>query len=201
MIYNNLYEYQLEAFSLKNKFKVTEKREWNSLVVCLELMVQIGHLNFVLLQEQNTPDLHTPFIKDDTSVEDEICDIFFQLLNLANFLQINLSLTCKSHKSDTRNSYCSLYENILNLSNCAGNIADAALMLYNYKDSRNLDRESLISCIKLCIFKIMDYLSNIGSYFSINIDVSFRNMIRESEKYLSLYKESRNNENKKRNIK
>ena len=200
MIYDNLYKYQLEALNLKSKFKVTEEKEWDSLTICLELMVQIGHLNFVLLREKNSPDLHIPFIKDDTLIEDEICDVLFQLLNLANFTEINLIGVWKSREFDSKNLNCSLYENMLNLSNYAGNISDALLMLYNYKDSRDLDKDILIERIKLCVIKMINHLNNICKNFDINIDVSFKNMIKESEEYLSLYKEHNNNENRKRNI-
>ena len=73
-------------------------------------------------------------------------------------------------------------------------------MLYNYKDSRDLDKEILIERIKLCVIKMINHLNNICKNFDINIDVSFKNMIKESEEYLSLYKEHNNNENRKRNI-
>lgn len=37
-------EFYNDAITLKEKFKITESKEWNVITVLLELSVQIGHI-------------------------------------------------------------------------------------------------------------------------------------------------------------
>ena len=74
-----------KAISLKEKFKVLEKNDWNSLTVLLELNVQIGHLVNVVNDDIE--------IKEDgrciDNIGDEISDVLLQLSYLSYLEKLN----------------------------------------------------------------------------------------------------------------
>lgn len=63
-----LKKYQIISYNLKNKFKITEKRPWNSEIFLVELYVQMGHFAFLLLKKGQG--IVRPFLLQDSSVED-----------------------------------------------------------------------------------------------------------------------------------
>lgn len=66
------------AIKLKERFKITEKKEWNSLIVILELNIQIGHYTSLLSNNEYT----TEKGRKISDKADELSDILLQLCAL-----------------------------------------------------------------------------------------------------------------------
>ncbi len=72
------------AIRLKERFKITEKKEWNTLIVILELNVQIGHYTSLLSSNKYA-------IENGRKINnkaDELSDILLQLCTLCWKLKI-----------------------------------------------------------------------------------------------------------------
>lgn len=133
-----LKKYQIISYNLKNKFKITEKRPWNSEIFLVELYVQMGHFAFLLLKKGQG--IVRPFLLQDSSVEDELCDITFQLMNLANNLGICLVRAYDDYADKVIHSNVDSVSDLsLILVDAIGLISDCVLSLDEYKDPRGLD--------------------------------------------------------------
>lgn len=133
-----LKKYQIISYNLKNKFKITEKRPWNSEIFLVELYVQMGHFAFLLLKKGQG--IVRPFLLQDSSVEDELCDITFQLMNLANNLGICLVRAYDDYADKVIHSNVDSVSDLsLILVDAIELISDCVLSLDEYKDPRGLD--------------------------------------------------------------
>lgn len=178
-------KYQETSRELKNQFKRTESRDWNIQTICLEFMVQLGHLSYMLYKNEET--LPCPFIKDEENISDEVCDLFFQIFNLANFINLDLS---KELSERARSLEIKMFEPskiIIFIDHHIGNLCDCLLLLEGYKQRSDVDRNTLIKKIKDNIIKIYIYVFNLSKVLNIEVDSSFNMMLIDANNYLMNY--------------
>ena len=181
-----LKKYQIISYNLKNKFKITEKRPWNSEIFLVELYVQMGHFAFLLLKKGQG--IVRPFLLQDSSVEDELCDITFQLMNLANNLGICLVRAYDDYADKVIHSNVDSVSDLsLILVDAIGLISDCVLSLDEYKDPRGLDENRYKDKISYTIIFIISILFKISYIFKIDLTYSYKKMLMQSESYLKDY--------------
>lgn len=181
-----LKKYQIISYNLKNKFKITEKRPWNSEIFLVELYVQMGHFAFLLLKKGQG--IVRPFLLQDSSVEDELCDITFQLMNLANNLGICLVRAYDDYADKVIHSNVDSVSDLsLILVDAIGLISDCVLSLDEYKDPRGLDENRYKDKICYTIIFIISILFKISYIFEIDLTYSYKKMLMQSESYLKDY--------------
>lgn len=181
-----LKKYQIISYNLKNKFKITEKRPWNSEIFLVELYVQMGHFAFLLLKKGQG--IVRPFLLQDSSVEDELCDITFQLMNLANNLGICLVRAYDDYADKVIHSNVDSVSDLsLILVDAIGLISDCVLSLDEYKDPRGLDEKRYKDKISYTIIFIISILFKISYIFEIDLTYSYKKMLMQSESYLKDY--------------
>lgn len=181
-----LKKYQIISYNLKNKFKITEKRPWNSEIFLVELYVQMGHFAFLLLKKGQG--IVRPFLLQDSSVEDELCDITFQLMNLANNLGICLVRAYDDYADKVIHSNVDSVSDLsLILVDAIGLISDCVLSLDEYKDPRGLDENRYKDKIRYTIIFIISILFKISYIFEIDLTYSYKKMLMQSESYLKDY--------------
>ena len=181
-----LKKYQIISYNLKNKFKITEKRPWNSEIFLVELYVQMGHFAFLLLKKGQG--IVRPFLLQDSSVEDKLCDITFQLMNLANNLGICLVRAYDDYADKVIHSNVDSVSDLsLILVDAIGLISDCVLSLDEYKDPRGLDENRYKDKISYTIIFIISILFKISYIFEIDLTYSYKKMLMQSESYLKDY--------------
>lgn len=181
-----LKKYQIISYNQKNKFKITEKRPWNSEIFLVELYVQMGHFAFLLLKKGQG--IVRPFLLQDSSVEDELCDITFQLMNLANNLGICLVRAYDDYADKVIHSNVDSVSDLsLILVDAIGLISDCVLSLDEYKDPRGLDENRYKDKISYTIIFIISILFKISYIFEIDLTYSYKKMLMQSESYLKDY--------------
>lgn len=78
-------EFYNDAITLKEKFKITESKEWNVITVLLELSVQIGHIFDIKCNNQGLKEL----MRNINNLGDEISDVLLQTMYLGYMEKID----------------------------------------------------------------------------------------------------------------
>lgn len=129
-----------------------------------------------------------PFLLQDSSVEDELCDITFQLMNLANNLGICLVRAYDDYAYKVIHSNVDSVSDLsLILVDAIGLISDCVLSLDEYKDPRGLDENRYKDKISYTIIFIISILFKISYIFEIDLTYSYKKMLMQSESYLKDY--------------
>lgn len=176
-------KYQSIAHSLKMQFKKTEKNTWNISSVCLEYIVQLGHL--IYIENKDSSHYIVPFIKDNGSLEDEICDLMFQTFNLANFCGLNLSNELS--KLDTAPSYLTSMEIVYVIINYLGNLCDCILILSKYKDRSYLKEDVITKRLIENIVNLYICIYALAECYKLDVYRSFDKMLKDTNQYLESY--------------
>lgn len=187
MSHYEIREFQRQAKRLKDAFKKTEDRTWTIETLCLELIVQFGHLVYV-----NWKDVllkNEPFILVSPSLSDELCDVLFQVLNIANCLDIDIEGVLLSEKEDMLLFSDSLEEIMIQLNNSIGILFDSILRLKKYKESQHYGDKLLKKEINHQIVILVQAVEKLGFIFNIDIYEEYSKMISSSYGYLEQYGE------------
>lgn len=178
-------KYQEISRHLKERFRKTESRDWDIQTTCLEFIVQLGHLSYVLYKNQES--LPCPFIKDDGNIADEVCDLFFQTFNLANFINLNLSKELAEISLSSETKMLEPSKIIILINHYIGNFCDCILTLEGFKERSDIDNNTLIKKAKDNINTIYTYIFNLAKILNIKADSSFQKMLLHTDSYLMSY--------------
>ncbi|MBD8917670.1 MAG: hypothetical protein EGR90_04740 [Lachnospiraceae bacterium] len=187
MSHYEIREFQKQAKRLKDAFKKTEDKTWTIETLCLELIVQFGHLVYVnwkdvLLQNE-------PYILVSPSLSDELCDVLFQVLNVANCLDIDIETVLISEKEDMLLYTDSLEEIMIQLNNSIGILFDSILRLQKYKESQHYGDKLLKKELNRQIVILLKAIEKLGYISNIDIYDEYSKMISSSYEYLEQYEE------------
>lgn len=185
MSHYEMREFQRQAKRLKDAFKKTEDKTWTIETLCLELIVQFGHLVYVnwkdvLLQNE-------PYILVSTSLSDELCDVFFQVLNIANCLDIDIEKILISEKEEMILFTDSLEEIMVQLNNSMGILFDSVLRLQKYKESQHFEDKLLKNVLDHQIVILVQAVEKLAYIYNIDIYDEYTKMISSSYEYLEQY--------------
>lgn len=163
-----------KAISIKEKFKVLEKNDWNSLTVLLELNVQIGHLINVINDDIE--------IKEDgrmiDNIGDEISDVLLQLSYLSYIENI---------KFDNLEQYQDYkYDKIQGLCVLGGQLTETLMEKYEYRfDKPRVGFDSLDEFIKDRITKMIIICLNVGTKYNLDMIKEFNDMCESAMNFIA----------------
>lgn len=173
----------LEAIELKNKFKITEDKEWTALTVTNELFVQLGHYSFVVCNNNYTEEIG----RNINNSKDELADILLQLCALCGKLNIDKE---KIKYYDTKIE--SVNEAILQLVTLIGQLTETIMELEGYRHNKErigyvTKKDFIIERINKC-FSIVFWIANKEKY---DMVLEFNKMKVNALDFLKKYKEEK----------
>ncbi|MGN1337213.1 MAG: hypothetical protein ACI4WW_01935 [Candidatus Coprovivens sp.] len=171
-----------KALELKDKFKVLEKNDWNSITVMNELIVQIGHVFNVLNHNDFIDEIGRTWIKN---MGDELSDILLQLSTLAKLENIEFDL-------DNYKDYC--YDNLDGLIVLSGQLSEAILEKNNYRFNKPRKTfNNIDDFIKDRIIKLMLIVFNYSINNNIDINKEFILMYEDASNFIEKKTNNGNN--------
>lgn len=173
---------------LKLGFAITERRKWTAEAFCLELAAQYGHFTFALAAENLS--YNRPMILSDISIKDELCDVFFQIFNLANLYSIELANEVKEfHLEQVLGNICTLSTITEGFSNSIGILCDCILRQKSYKDYGGQNNSQLSELIRMQISILFSLAIQLSIILEIEIEESFMKMVADASAYLEEWKD------------
>lgn len=168
-----------DAIDLKKAFSVTEKKEWDSLTVILELNVQIGHYTSLLHNDVYSVEIG----RNINNKADELSDIILQIftlmwkLNIDKEDLINMDYNIKSEEIA-----------ILDLLTLLGQVSETILEDNEYRHYK--ERVGFYSHRCFLIEKVSKMMTTVLKICEINnicIMDEFKNMCVNAKKFLDSY--------------
>lgn len=164
-----------EAITLKEKFKITESKEWDVITVLLELGVQIGHIFDI---KCNNNGLKEP-MRNINDWGDEISDVLLQTMYLGYLEKVNFKEKIDFEYSDI-NGIMVLY----------GQLAETIMEETNYRFKKErVGFDTRLDFIKDRILRIYLLTINYAKENNINVIEEFRKMKKDAEEFLKKYEE------------
>ena len=164
-----------EAIALKEKFKITEGKEWDEITVLLELGVQIGH---VLDIECNNDDLKET-MRNINNLGDEISDILLQTIYLGYLEKVDFK-----EKIDFE------YSDIKGIMVLYGQLAETVMEETNYRFKKErVGFDTRLDFIKDRILRIYLLMINYAKENNIEVIKEFKKMEKDAEGFLEKYEE------------
>ena len=162
-----------KAIELKKKFKILEKKEWDSITVLAELNVQLSHLYNVLYPSE----LINEAERNISKIGDEISDVLLQLSYLAYLEKINLN-NIKKYEDYT-------YDQITGLSVLLGQLTERILEKYEYRFDKNRPGfPTAKSFIEDRILKMFVIIDNYAVNNNIDINKEFKYMYEDATSFI-----------------
>lgn len=163
-----------KAIELKKKFKIIEKREWNSITVLAELNVQLSHLYNALYPSEEINETG----RNISNIGDEISDALLQLSYLAYLEKINLS-NIKKYEDYT-------YDQITGLSVLLGQLTERILEKYKYRFDKNRPGFATPKAfIEDRILKMYAIIDNYAVKKGIDINKEFKDMYEDATSFIT----------------
>jgi len=182
-----LRQIQEMAKVLKKRFLITESKPWTASSLAAELCFQITHLSYSIINQEKNTCYIVPFKGTDKGINDEIADILFDIMNLANFLDLSVTELL----SQSIISQCKILFNLndfyiqtINLSIQAGNLWDATFRQDGYKHKvRNKKNNEIY--IKKSLAGVLISILILAKKLKINILDSFLAMFKDANQFLN----------------
>lgn len=181
-IYKFLKEYYDISIELKEKFKITEDKKWNSITVLAELNVQLGHLSYLLSDNQEYGEKERKI----NNFGDELSDVILQIIALCWKQKINL----KEYKYDYKKiEFKDNKDAIIVFNTVYGQISEMILEKEKYRhykirygyctqDSFLLDK----------IAQLIEIIFSISDNLNVDLYKEYNNMVLDASKFLDNYK-------------
>jgi len=136
---------QLRSKRLKERFKKTENREWLPSTIAAELSFQTTHLLNSMIRHINTEVPVTPSPGIDKGLEDEIADVIFNLMNLANLSGMDVEEVIKIALEENYDLFIQSQDLVLKTSNIViqgGELWDAIFRKEGFKHMSKGEEEN-----------------------------------------------------------
>lgn len=175
--------YYMEALKLHQKFNITKKGNWSSLVLLNEISVQLGHVYNILFPNKLVDETGRNII----NLGDEISDVLLQLINLSKVLNINM------YEIKYLNNYN--YNDISGVNILLGQLTEVIMEMnqLRFKKER-YGFDSSYEFAKDRLFKIFLIVYNFAKSNNLDIIKEFHLMIEDANKFLNSYTIKNNQE-------
>lgn len=189
---NRLETIRLKSQELKKGFVKTEKVSWNGTIFSTELFLQVTHLLNAIVTEKRSLNI-SPLKGINKGIKDETADVLFNLMNLANFLKIDLENSIDQYKIK---GYIHLFEeksamNLgVNLAIQVGELCDTLLRIDNYKHKIRTAEENRIYLKKTYSASLIAFFA-LTKRLKINLWEVFNEMYLDASKFLQNNKSKR----------
>lgn len=163
------------AIELKNRFKITEKRQWNDLITLLELNVQIGHLFNIEGHNKAVDETN----RNISNLGDELSDVLLQLCYLIHLENVDLKKISKYNIS---------LDDINFLPILCGQLIEAVMEKENYRFSKErFGFKNINSFIEDRLFKLLIITINYADKNGYNMIYEFGLMKKDANNFLDNY--------------
>ncbi len=163
------------AIEIKEKFKITEKKEWNNIITLLELNVQVGHLFNV----KNHNKIYDEKDRNISNLGDELSDVLLQLCYLLHLEKVDLRKLSKYN--------CDIY-NINILPILIGQLTEAIMEKEDYRYRKvRVGFNNINDFIDDRLFKIIIIIYNYATEEGYNMINEFSMMQKDACRFLSDY--------------
>lgn len=174
-VYNFLVNNYEKAITLKNKFRMIEIKDWDSLTVVSELTVQIGHIFNVFIKDSEVAENNRSF----NNLGDELSDVLLQLTYLIYLEE------CHINKKDIEAFSEFDYSNIVSLPILLGQLHEALLEKYEYRfDKPREGFKNLNDFIKDRILRIYLIVFNFAINNNIDLNNEFEKMNQDASNFI-----------------
>lgn len=178
-------KYYQKSVALKERFKITEKKEWNSLIVLNELQVQVGHVAHVISTNKSYGEKE----RNISDIGDEISDVILQLFSYSTKVKIDIR---KIHFGEELNNN-TIDNNMMNLLTIIGQLSEVTLEKEKYRHYK----------IRYGFPKVEQYIISLFEHFfkiifsiikqlDINLDKEYEKMLKAANNFLDKYEEKEN---------
>lgn len=184
---NQIDTIQSVSKQLKAGFKQTELKPWDAVTISSELLFQCTHLLNAIISS-TTPDAIGPLEGVNKGLNDETADVLFNLMNVANAIDINASQFLPSTTSATMKSTPLISAN--NLIIQAGELWDGLAREHGYKHpvrEKSANRSHIHSAFAGSLIA----LCNTSALLDVNLNDAFFEMHQDANNFL---KNFQNNE-------
>lgn len=174
-------KYYLESIVLKERFKITEKKEWNALHVLNELQVQLGHVASLLSNNKEYCEKE----RDITNIGDEFSDVLLQLFSYSNKIKVDI----RKFKFSEELNNDTPENNIINLLTIVGQLSEITLEKEEYRHYKIRYGFPKIEQYIISLFEqFLQIVFSIINALNINIDEEYSNMLKDANNFLDKYK-------------
>lgn len=164
-----------DAITLKEKFKITESKEWDAITVLLELGVQIGHIFDIKCNNDSLKET----MRNISDLGDEVSDVLLQTMYLGYLKEVDFK-----EKIDFE------YSNINGIMVLYGQLVETMMeeTSYRFKKER-VGFDTRLNFIRDRILKIYLLTINYAKENNINVIEEFKKMKKDAEGFLREYEE------------
>ena len=188
-ILDELEAIRVVSIDLKGGFKDTESRDWTASSLAAELCFQTSHVQYSLICRMGKKDSIGPLPGVDKGIDDEIADVLFNIMNVANFLGISVTQLWLSGFKNSPSASFSNDPMILsaNLAIQAGNLWDATFRMDGYKHKVLRAEENRQYMVK-ALSGILSSLLFLAEVVNVDAPEAFHKMFQDARGFLNDYK-------------
>lgn len=176
-----LKDYFQVGVDLKERFKITENKNWDAITVLAELNVQFGHFSYLISSHKEYGESKRE-IKD---LGDELADILLQLINLSYKLQLKIPEYCYNYKYI---KFESIPEALLSFNTVYGQISEKVLEINEYRHYKiryNFAKEKDFLCFNIA--RLLEIVFSIAENLKLNLATEFKKMVNNASMFLDNY--------------
>ena len=178
-------KYYIKSVELKEKFKITENKEWDGLTVLNELQVQLGHVSHLISTNKSYGERE----RNITNIGDELSDVLLQIFSYSTKLNIDIRII----KFEDKLIEETVENSIINLLTILGQLSEITLEYEGFRHYK----------IRYGFPKVEQYILNLFENFfqivfsiinilGIDIDKEYNNMLIDANKFLDKFKIKKN---------
>jgi len=168
------------AILLKKKFNITENSAWDNQTFLLELGLQFSHLNYLFINEFEKSKIYFDF----NSISDEIADIYLQLFNVIDRLNLDVNslIEVNIEYHETKVELILLELNVF-----FGQLIHQIMIKDGFRFEMIFEDELKTKYLNIIISEISTRLFLLSDFFEINLDFAFDKMEKNALTFLEKY--------------
>lgn len=170
------------AIKLVNDFDITKNKKWDEQIYLNELYVQVGHVYNVLYKDNSINESK----RSINNLGDELSDVVLQLMNLANYLNIDMYEITSIKDFE--------YGNINGLSVLLGQLTEVIMESNDCRFKKDRDGfKNSYDFVKDRLFKMFIITFKIAKEYKLNMIMEFQLMLDDANAFLKRFKKNKNN--------
>ncbi len=170
-----------EAIKLKERFKITENKEWDAITILAELNVQLGHFSYLISKQKNYGENG----RNINDLGDELSDVILQLISLCWKLDLDFKNYDYNYKYIR---FENVAEAILSFNTIYGQISEKVLEIKNYRHYKiryGYAKEEYF--LYFNIARLFEIIFSVACDLDLKMFNEFKKMILDASKFLDNY--------------
>ena len=173
--------YYDKAIELKNRFRITENKKWNSITVLGEMNTQLGHFCLLMSEHKEYKEVG----RNIHDIGDELSDIVLQIIVLAWKLKINLKEYEYNYK---KVEFSSISDALLSFNVLYGQVSEIILEKYNYRHYKiRYEFSKVNDFILFKLANMLEIIFNIADTLNVDMSHEFDLMLKDASGFLNRF--------------